>query len=149
MRSWFHGSDQKENSTEDKSLARQDRFVVESKQLSGRALYCIILDEVKTKQKTAGLMNIKDLNKITCCGPEVHHLRNCQDHWDRCLASFENIPDDETFQPLYAKQIKKNTAFNKPMPFMRRLSPQKIWKASTRKSATWLNNSWQLNSETK
>lgn len=71
----------------------------------------MMLEEFKASRNTTGLMNINDSQNITCRGPEAHHLRNCQAHWDRCLANFKNMPDDETLQPLYDKQIKRNTAF--------------------------------------
>ena len=81
------------------------------KQLSGRALYWIILNELRTSANTIGLMNITDLQNVTCRGHEINHLRNFHTYWLKCLENFPKIPGDEILQPLYEKQVMKCKAF--------------------------------------
>ena len=59
-----------------------------NKQFSGRALYWIILHELRRSLNSKGLSNLKDLQNVTCRGPTVYHLRMYQTHWDRCIMNF-------------------------------------------------------------
>ena len=81
------------------------------KMLSGRALYWMILHELRQSHNTIGLMNINDLNQVNCRGPSIHHLRMFQTHWDKCLVNFEDLPSEGTLEPLYTKQVKRSDAF--------------------------------------
>ena len=67
----------------------------------------MILHDLGNSRNAIGLMNIADLQKVTCRGPEIHHLKNLEALWDKCLANCKNIPDEETLQPLYEKMSKE------------------------------------------
>ena len=85
-------------------LVKMDLYKV-GEPLSGRVLYRMILNELRTSRNTIGMMNINDLNRVNNRGRETHHLRNFQSHWDKCLSNFRKLPDEETLQPLYEVQV--------------------------------------------
>ena len=76
-----------------------------NKVLSGRALYWILLNELRTSKNTHGLMNILDLQKVTCRGEEVRHLRGFFTYWQRCLQNFDEKPGDNVLQPLFEQEV--------------------------------------------
>ena len=81
-----------------------------NRMMSGRALYWVILYELRQSHNTIGLMNITDSGLVECSGPKVHHLRMFQTFWDKCLMNFSELPPDSMLQPLYEKQVKRNDA---------------------------------------
>jgi hypothetical protein len=83
----------------------------DNKTLSGRALYWIILHELRTSKNTHGLMNILDLQRIQCRGKECRHLKMFITHWQRCLQNFDVQPDESVLQPLFEKQVYKCDQF--------------------------------------
>ena len=74
--------------------------------MSGRAIYWIILNELKTSRNTFGLMNLTDLQHVLCKGPRIHHLRTFDTHWDACLMNFAEQPAETLIQPMYEVQVK-------------------------------------------
>ena len=81
--------------------------------LSGRALYWVILHELRQSHNTICLMNINDLNQVRCRGPKVHHLRMFQTYWDKCFMNFKEQPPESMLEPLYTCQVKQNDGLAK------------------------------------
>ena len=76
-------------------------------------MYWIVLDHIKTSANIQGAANINDLRNAECRGDDVSHLDKLQTLWDKKLFMFEagKRPNEETLQPMYDQQIKKNKAF--------------------------------------
>jgi hypothetical protein len=84
----------------------------EGKILSGRALYWILLNELRTSKNTHGLMNILDLQQVKCRGKEVRHLRGFFTYWQKCLQNFNVKPGEDVLQPLFEEQVRVCTSFD-------------------------------------
>lgn len=78
---------------------------------SGRAMYWIILQHLRTSANVKNAKNINDLRKVDCRGKTIYHLKIFQAHWDKCLSEFSKMPGDETLQPLYDTQVRSCTEF--------------------------------------
>lgn len=86
-------------------------FAKTHEMMSGRALYWIILNELRVGLNTVGLMNISDLHNVNCRGPTIHHLRMLHTYWDKCLFNFNVVPDVSILLPLFETQVRLSTAF--------------------------------------
>ena len=78
---------------------------------SGRAMYWIILQHLKTSANVKNAKNLNALRKVDCRGTTLWHLEIFQAHWDKCLSEFAKMPDDDTLQPLYDTQVRNCTEF--------------------------------------